>query len=260
MSRSPALSAALWLRTFRSAPGAQIRLICFPPAGGTASFFRDWGRWVPDGWEVAAVCYPGREHRIDEPDAVSMADLVGQVAEALAPSMAMPTVFFGHSMGASVAHEVAVLLAGQLVAPVALFLSGRPAPDRLRPFNRTGLTDEKLLGVLGELGGISEEILRDPDLRDVIVPPIRSDYHLLEAYANESKAGAVDVPIVAYYGDGDSSVNADDIQGWERFTSADCDVAVFPGGHFYLIPGQAVVVQDIVRRVARLRGNSLHRE
>lgn len=243
-----------WLRTFRPVAAPRVRLICFPHAGGTASFFRTWPRWAPEDWEMNAVCYPGREERIAEPCPASMAELAGQLADALAPRIDASTVFFGHSMGASVAHEVAALLAGRGgPAPRALFVSGRAAPHRLRRVGNGQLTDDELLTMVAGLGGPGAEVLREPDLRELVLPPIRADYQLLDAYVAGPKAPAVDIPLTAYYGTDDPGHSPDDVRAWSSLTTAGCETRAFSGGHFFLVPHEQDVVRDMSERIAVAR-------
>jgi surfactin synthase thioesterase subunit len=56
------------------------------------------------------VCYPGREGRFTDPLAEYMEDLSGPLAAAFGCLPGLPTAFFGHSMGASVAYETALRL------------------------------------------------------------------------------------------------------------------------------------------------------
>ncbi|MGW7488983.1 thioesterase II family protein [Streptomyces sp. NPDC054786] len=242
-----------WLRTYQAVAAPRLRLVCFPHAGGSASFFRSWPRHLPSDWEVSAVCYPGREARMAEPGITSMTELAGRIADGLAPHMTPRTVFFGHSMGASVAHEVTALLTGRGVAgPAALLVSGRAAPHRLRRLGKGDLTDEELLARVGGLGGPGAEFLQDPELRELFLPTIRADYRLLEAYVAEPKAPAVDIPVVAYFGTDDPDPAPDDVRAWAELTSARCDARAFPGGHFYLIPQEAELTRDIQERLVAL--------
>ncbi|KIZ17167.1 thioesterase II family protein [Streptomyces natalensis] len=242
-----------WLRTFRPVASPRLRLVCFPHAGGTASFFRAWHQHLPADWEVSAVRYPGREERIAEPDSTSMAELAGQLADALTPSMTPRTVFFGHSMGASVAHEVAALLAERgATGPAALLVSGRAAPHRLRRLTTGDLTDEELQAKVSQLGGPGAELLLDPELRDLVLPPIRADYRLLEAYVDGAKAPAVDVPVIAYFGENDPGPTPDDVRAWTELTTAGFEVRGFTGDHFYLVPNEAELLRDIRERLTAL--------
>ena len=99
--------ARQWFRSIRRQAKPEARLVCFPHAGGSASFFLDWADLMPAGVELLAVRYPGREDRILDPPAGSMDALVEPLLQACSALSDVPLAFFGHSMGAVVAHEVA---------------------------------------------------------------------------------------------------------------------------------------------------------
>src|SRR5581483_2496767 len=72
-----------WLHCGTPRPEAGQRLVCFPHAGGSASFFRAWGSNLP-GIEVHAVRYPGRGERISEPPPTDLRQLGDEIAAAVA--------------------------------------------------------------------------------------------------------------------------------------------------------------------------------
>ena len=89
-----------WLRTLCPAPQAPVELICFPYAGGSASYFYPFATALAPRAEVRAVQYPGRQDRIMEPCVPSIPELVECIVAALADTTVRPFAFFGHSMGA----------------------------------------------------------------------------------------------------------------------------------------------------------------
>jgi pyochelin biosynthetic protein PchC len=160
-----------WLRPLRVQDVPRLRLVCFPHAGGAAGFFRSWGARLPDGVELYGVQYPGRQDRLREPYARAIDELTEPMAEVLASMGEVPLALFGHSMGAAVAHETVRRLESGLGRPQAgLIVSGRPAPDRLRPSAVHLGGEPALLEDLRRLGGTSDEVLDDPALRDLILP------------------------------------------------------------------------------------------
>src|SRR4051812_38568638 len=96
-----------WLPFTRPNPAARLRLFCFPFAGGGASAFRLWSQGLPLTVDVCPVQPPGRETRFREPAYTRLPPLVTALADALRPHFDRPFAFFGHSMGAIVAFELA---------------------------------------------------------------------------------------------------------------------------------------------------------
>jgi len=95
----------LWIRRLQPVPDSQVRLVCFPFAGGAAGYFHWLQALLGSDIEVLGVQYPGRQDRRREPVIEDIRILADQVYEALSLWVAQPLAFFGHSMGAVVAFE-----------------------------------------------------------------------------------------------------------------------------------------------------------
>lgn len=246
------VDSSSWFRRYRPLVQPGSRLVCFPHAGGSASFFRSWSSRLPDDVEVLAVQYPGRQDRLREPCIERMDDLAEEVTGALLPFLDRPYALFGHSMGASVAHEVAARLENRHGhPPQVLFVSGRLPPRHQQPQDRY-FDDEAILDDVRTLDPAHLTVLDDPDMRDLVLPVIRADYQLVDSY-RPSPASRVGVPVVAYAGTDDSSVPVWQVGAWSDITTSTFEMAVFPGSHFYLRSGEAALVDDILRRLERAR-------
>ena len=97
-----------WIRRFRQGAPEAGRVVCFPHAGGAASFYFPFSRSLSSPAEVLAVQYPGRQDRYRDKLAASITEMADGIVRELAPEAACRPVFyfFGHSMGAVLAFEV----------------------------------------------------------------------------------------------------------------------------------------------------------
>jgi surfactin synthase thioesterase subunit len=254
MRATGAPGAAVWLRRYHEARPGAVRLLCFPHAGGAASFYAPLsGRLAPEV-EVLAVQYPGRHDRLAEPPARSITELADAVATALADRAGRdgPLVLFGHSMGAVVAFEVARRMGrGPLAEPAALIVSGCRAPSRLRFAPVHPRDDDGMIAELHRLGGTDGGVLGDEELMRMILPALRAYYAALAAYEGGGPVTRLlACPVVAMVGADDPLVPVDDILAWAQFTTGDFASELFPGGHFYL-SSHAEQVTESIRRVLK---------
>ncbi|MEU9144173.1 alpha/beta fold hydrolase [Streptomyces sp. NPDC048349] len=226
-----------WLVPYGPDPDARTRVVVFPHAGGSASFFRHWAQHLGPGFAVQAVQYPGRENRLAEPLVPAMAQLAQGVAEALADGPADPreTVFFGHSMGAAVAYETLRLLEARGSGSVTrLCVSGRELRAPGEPAAPAVRDDEQLMASMARLGGTRSAVLDDPELREMVLGIVRNDYLLIDTYRPDPGAQPLRADVLALTGDRDPQVDLGRIDAWASVTTGAYARHVFPGGHFYL--------------------------
>lgn len=240
-----AVDPADWIRGYHKASPGAPTLVCFPHAGGSASYYHPVSAALVPDVRVLAVQYPGRQDRRNDPCVDNMADLADLIDQALA-SMADtgPVAFFGHSMGAVLAFEVARRFEARGVkAPSVVMVSGRRAPSRYKPED---VHTRDLAGIVEEmksLGGTDSRVLSDPELLEMVVPALRADYQAVSEY--QYTDAVVTSPIVIMTADDDPRTDLDDARAWAEHTSGGAEFHVFHGGHFYLEKQQAEVLGRI---------------
>jgi len=247
----PDVQSALWIRRFRPAPDAPVRLVCFPHAGGSANFFLELAKDLGPEVEVLSVQYPGRQDRRKEPLIETVTGLAEPVAAALLPWADRGLALFGHSLGSIVAYEVARTLRDRGHSPVALFASGRRAPSVERTELGSQVDDDTLLRTLQSLGGTDPRVFDDKELVRLALPAIRADYLAAETY--QYRPGPpLSCPLTMLTGEDDLMVSPQDAAAWGEHTSAEFDLITLPGGHFYLTEQHAAVTRAITDRLAGL--------
>lgn len=196
---------------------------------------------------MLAVQYPGRQDRLAEPCLVAMEQLADAIVTALEPFLDLPLALFGHSMGASLAHEVALRLERAGESPRLLMVSARLPPRHHAP-RIESWDDQALLADVRILDPDSDGVLADPDMRALLLPTIRADYLVADGY-RPAPDPVVGAPVVAYAGDRDPYVSVWQLRAWSEITESGFETVVFPGGHFYLRAHETELVQDISSRL-----------
>ncbi|MFB7633538.1 thioesterase II family protein [Streptomyces sp. NPDC056149] len=233
---------SLWARCFHPAPNAPTRLFCFPHAGGSASFYFPVSAQLSSVTEVFAIQYPGRQDRRKEAGVGDLGALADQVYQALRPLLKeRPSTFFGHSMGATLAFEVARRFEAEGGELAHLFASGRRAPARVREEAVHQRSDDGIVEELKLLAGTDTALLGDEEILRMILPAIRSDYQAIETYRCGPDV-TVRAPLTALTGDRDPKTTLDEAEAWRGHTTGTFDLRVYPGGHFFVSSAAAEVL------------------
>jgi surfactin synthase thioesterase subunit len=224
------MTDAKWLRRFGSTADGRIRLLCFHYAGGSASMFRDWR--LSDDVDVVAVQLPGRDTRLAEPPYRHMDPLVADLIPVLTPLLDRPFACYGSSMGARVALATAhALRAAGLPVPTALYVASSAAPRLHRPVRGWQESEDGLVDYVRTLGGTPPQVLADAELRALFLPTLRADLTVVGTCPD--LAPPLDVPIRAFAGADDTEAPPADMRPWRDETTADFDLYVLSGGHFF---------------------------
>ncbi|MDI6412291.1 alpha/beta fold hydrolase [Streptomyces albus] len=239
----------LWIRRYFPSAEAEVQLICLPHAGGSASYYRPVAQALSPRIEVLAVQYPGRQDRRHEPVIDDLGTLAARVSEILAPALDRPFAFFGHSMGATLAYEVARRLEQRGRYAERLFVSARRAPSRVRD-ERVHLRDDHgLIADVRALSGTNQQVFGDEEMLRMVLPALRGDYRAAETYRH-TPGPRLRCPVTALVGDSDPKASQEEVADWGTHTEGDFELRTYPGGHFYLLDHTADVLSLIEERLS----------
>jgi medium-chain acyl-[acyl-carrier-protein] hydrolase len=214
---------------------APMRLFCFPFAGANPNYFLPWRKMLAPQLELRIALLPGHGGRWLEPPIDDMAELVTELSGAIAELNDRPFAFFGHSVGAVVAFEVARRLRHKgLPGPVSLWVSAAEGPQtrKIRRELRE-LSDADLCYSLRDYNGTPAELLDDTELMQLVLPGVRADFALSECYRYRPEA-PLDVPIYLLRSDSDPYVSAAGAAGWARDSTVPLREYVYSGDHFVI--------------------------
>lgn len=223
-------------------PGARTRLYAFPYAGGNAAAFLPWSARLGSGVELSVISLPGRGPRRLEPPLRDMRQAALQIAAAISADGASDFAFFGHSMGAVLALEVArICTLMHLRLPRLMVASGCRWPGALDREPLHDLPTPAFLDRLRDLGGTPEDVLAHDELMQIVLPALRADFAMLHDYVFRPGL-ALKPALHVFAGQQDSRVSADDLTGWQQESAAFGQVHWFEGGHFFLHQHETAVL------------------
>jgi len=213
-----------------------MKLFCFPYAGGSATVFHKWNKYLGDTANLFLIELAGRGTMTGGLLYNNFEQMIEEVLERIQPQLLNDRyAFYGHSMGARLSFELAHRIRESgIKEPEYLFLSGCGAPNFKRdkiPYHQ--LSEENFKRELAELGGIPAEVLSNPELFNYYAPIIRSDLKNLETFAARSTYVPLDMAFILMHGDRDK-IPLSAVESWRDYTHGSCQLNVFSGGHFFI--------------------------
>lgn len=180
---------------------------------------------------------PGRGKRIDEDNLETIVEATKDLFVQIKANIGRDTkhMIYGHSMGASLAFRVSLMLENNGYTPSYLIVSGNPGPGVRDPnkLKRSTLDDKNLVRELEQLGGIPEELLNNEELLSFFLPIIRADLRLIEESWRDDDFKKINCPIYALMGEEEELRN--EIENWSKFTSSYFKCKIFKGNHFFIL-------------------------
>jgi surfactin synthase thioesterase subunit len=227
-------------------PMAKAVVLAFPHAGGGPSAYATWPARFPGWLDLCAFAAPGRESRSDEPPCESWLALT-QVALQASREIDLPLAIFGHSLGAWLGYDVTRQLAEAMRPPWHLLIAGA-RPPHVRPPPPQSHDEASLLAYVRALGGTSEDVLRDSELRRAFLRALSAD---LKAAAGcmPAKPAPLQVDATIFYGRSDPTLSLAEAERWRDLFSHDVKCIAFPGGHFFPRESRDMVISALIARL-----------
>lgn len=239
--------ASGWFTRYATTESATIRLFCFSYAGGGGSVFHAWGERLPREVDVLAAQLPGREARIAEAPVRRIEPLVGALHGAIMGHLDKPYAFFGHSMGALVAFELArQLRRGGDPEPAHLFLAAFRAPQLPNPNIRIWHLPDEVLKTVLRNEGTPEKVLDNEELMRALLPTLRADLELCDTYEYRDEPPLA-IPMTVFGGTHDVRVSRDDLEQWRAQAAGHIRISMLTGSHFFVHSAQDPLLSEICR-------------
>ncbi|MGW2422081.1 thioesterase II family protein [Streptomyces sp. NPDC001709] len=233
------------LRTLAQAPAPIARIVCLPHSGGTTAGYDAWAGELLPAVELLAAQYPGHGDRFGEPLSTHVRALSAELSSELLRLPPLPTVLFGHSLGALVAYETALTLSALDRTPCGLLVSSCPAPGVEGRVRAGLLSDGELWSLICSLDGIDPAVADQPELVEALLPVLRADITAHEDYRPEPRVVPLSCPVRCYHGMQDPLVDTALLTGWASVTTGPFSMLEREGHHFHPFQNAEDLLTDI---------------
>ncbi|PHM67907.1 thioesterase II family protein [Xenorhabdus sp. KJ12.1] len=224
----------------------EIRIFCFPYAGGSNSTFVPFARKIKENVEFLVSQPPGKGARFKEKPYDNMQNLVEDIYTNIKPLLDKPYIFLGHSLGSRVAFELLRKIAAEsLPLPIEFIASGSRGPQVSairKPIS--SLNDKEFAIALKDFGRVNQQILENDELLSLILPAIKADFKISEEYyyiGTESFA----CPLTVFGGTDDPLVAEHELYSWFDLFEQDKNVILFQGRHFFIDDNHDLVIDAL---------------
>ncbi len=235
-----------WITFPKPNPKADLRLFCFPYAGGSSTIFRPWLNKLLNNIEICPIELPGRGSKIKQAPLNRLEPIIESFSLQIKPYLDKPFAFFGHSMGGILSFELTRLLYKKYkIGPVHLFISARSAPQIIdsKPPIHT-LPESDFIEKLRDYNGTPNAVLQNKELMQLFLPILRADFAVLETYTYHH-APPLECPISVFGGLEDNKVSVENLEPWRAQTNNNFCLKMFPGGHFFINDYYPLLIEKI---------------
>lgn len=215
----------------------KMKLFVLPYAGGSTSAFSKWKAHIAGHIDFIPVELAGRGKRMSEVNYKDLSAAVEDVYNIILPQIQNHEyALFGHSMGSLLIHELTKKMRDtNNRMPRHLFFSGRGAIQVKRPDDKIYhlMPDDLFRKEIDNLGGTPPEFFEYPELMELFLPLIKSDFAIAETNIELDNFEPINVDITVFNGNEDD-ITSEQHEGWKFYTSRTCHMHIYEGDHFFL--------------------------
>ena len=235
-----------WVTVPKANPQADLRLFCFPYAGGSSMIFRRWLDKLPATIEICPIELPGRGSKIKLAPLNRLEPIVKALALQIQSYLDKPFAFFGHSMGGILIFELTRLLHKKYgISPVNLFISACCAPqipNSEPPIH--ALPESDFIAELRNYNCTPNAVLENQELMQLFLPILRADFAVVETYTYHP-APPLECPIFVFGGLQDNKVTIEELEAWRKQTNNYFLLNMLPGDHFFINYSHSLLLEQI---------------
>lgn len=228
------------------------QLFCFTYAGGSASFFEEIEKDLPD-YELMKLDYPGHGSRHKENCVSSFSDIIDDAYPKLKNSYRGGVyALFGYSMGTITLVEILkrMMSDGTMRLPDRVFLAAHEphSKEELVGFSEDEL-DEWVMERTIRFGSVPETLLNNKVFWRTYLPLYRADYSIIGKYRFESLDLKTEIPATVFYSEKDTPLT--EMMEWRKYFVGDVDFYRYEGNHFFIRQHHkemAGVIRNVLQR------------
>lgn len=215
----------------------KIKLFVLPYAGGSAAAYGKWKPHMGKHIEFIPVELAGRGRRMMDTLYKDLEAAVDDIYNIVSKQIGNHDyALFGHSMGSILIHELTMRMrASNKPMPKHLFFSGRGAIQIAREDEKIyhKMPDDVFRKEIVNLGGTPPEFFEHPELMELFLPLIKSDFKIAETRLRLDDFKPVDIDITVFNGTEDD-ITSEQHAGWKFYSSKQCKTYMYEGDHFFL--------------------------
>ncbi|WP_187776103.1 thioesterase II family protein [Salinicola corii] len=206
-------------------------IVCFPYAGGGKTSFEILNKHLPHSVRMFSLTYSGRDSKSDPEKTTSHFNRTLEELKSQLSNIDEPITFFGHSMGAIIGYELALMLSNQLNIRKLVVSACKP-PELIVSLRIFSADSDNGFRKVVDLGGIPQVIARNPARLKEAKSKLANDLRLLSNYRRGSYP-KVRCAIHALVATDDSLASEKEMLKWEDYTLNEFKLTTLKGGHFY---------------------------